>query len=204
MPHLVTPASVLTSVCLYAQEAAEAFLVTLFEDTNLCAIHARRVTIQAKDMQLARRIRGDTGSTLRTGKDSKPRTVDPKTHAATLQALREAEIAHKMKEDAAAAAKAKAKGKGKATGNKAAPPGSGAGTSAAATGKGKRPAQQEEEEEEEEVHEEEEVDDGEEEDGEEEVEDGEGEDEEEGEEEEQDGQQQPEEEEQGGGDDAGS
>ena len=39
------------------QEAAEAYLVGLFEDTNLCAIHARRVTIQPKDMQLARRIR---------------------------------------------------------------------------------------------------------------------------------------------------
>jgi len=32
----------------------------LFEDTNLCAIHAKRVTIMAKDMQLARRIRGET------------------------------------------------------------------------------------------------------------------------------------------------
>ncbi|EFP11494.1 hypothetical protein CRE_19326 [Caenorhabditis remanei] len=41
------------------QEAAEAYLVGLFEDTNLCAIHARRVTIYPKDMQLARRIRGD-------------------------------------------------------------------------------------------------------------------------------------------------
>ena len=41
------------------QEAAETFLVTLFEDTNLCAIHAKRVMIQPKDMQLARRIRGD-------------------------------------------------------------------------------------------------------------------------------------------------
>ena len=40
------------------QEAAERFLVLLFEDTNLCAIHAKRVTIQAKDMKLARRIRG--------------------------------------------------------------------------------------------------------------------------------------------------
>ena len=40
------------------QEAAEAHLVGLFEDTNLCAIHAKRVTILAKDMQLARRIRG--------------------------------------------------------------------------------------------------------------------------------------------------
>ena len=39
------------------QEAAEAYLVGLFEDTNLCAIHAKRVTIMPKDIQLARRIR---------------------------------------------------------------------------------------------------------------------------------------------------
>ena len=41
------------------QEAAEAYLVGLFEDTNLCAIHAKRVTIMQKDIQLARRIRGE-------------------------------------------------------------------------------------------------------------------------------------------------
>lgn len=41
------------------QESAEAYLVGLFEDTNLCAIHAKRVTIMPKDMQLARRIRGE-------------------------------------------------------------------------------------------------------------------------------------------------
>ncbi len=41
------------------QEATEAFLVSLFEDTNLCAIHAKRVTIQSKDMQLARRLRSE-------------------------------------------------------------------------------------------------------------------------------------------------
>ena len=41
------------------QEAAEAYLVRLFDDTNLCAIHAKRVTIMPKDMQLARRIRGE-------------------------------------------------------------------------------------------------------------------------------------------------
>jgi histone H3 len=40
------------------QEASEAYLVGLFEDTNLCAIHAKRVTIMPKDVQLARRIRG--------------------------------------------------------------------------------------------------------------------------------------------------
>ena len=41
------------------QEASEAYLVRLMEDTNLCAIHAKRVTIMPKDMQLARRIRGE-------------------------------------------------------------------------------------------------------------------------------------------------
>ena len=41
------------------QEASEAYLVSLFEDTNLCAIHAKRVTIFPKDIQLARRIRGE-------------------------------------------------------------------------------------------------------------------------------------------------
>ena len=41
------------------QESREAYLVGLFEDTNLCAIHAKRVTIMPKDIQLARRIRGE-------------------------------------------------------------------------------------------------------------------------------------------------
>ena len=44
---------------LALQEITEAYLVGLFEDTNLCAIHAKRVTIMPKDMQLARRIRGE-------------------------------------------------------------------------------------------------------------------------------------------------
>ena len=43
---------------LALQEAAEAHLVSLFEDCNLCAIHGKRVTIMVRDMQLARRIRG--------------------------------------------------------------------------------------------------------------------------------------------------
>jgi histone H3/H4 len=42
------------------QEAAEAYLVGLFEDCNMLAIHAKRVTIMVKDMQLARRIRKET------------------------------------------------------------------------------------------------------------------------------------------------
>ena len=41
-------------VILCLQEAAEAYLVGLFEDTNLCAIHAKRVTIMPRDIQLAR------------------------------------------------------------------------------------------------------------------------------------------------------
>ena len=48
-----------SAAILCLQEAAEAYLVGLFEDTNLCAIHARRVTITPKDLQLARRIRGE-------------------------------------------------------------------------------------------------------------------------------------------------
>ena len=49
----------LTLLLLWFQEASEAYLVGLFEDTNLCAIHAKRVTIMPKDIQLARRIRGE-------------------------------------------------------------------------------------------------------------------------------------------------
>ena len=40
-------------------EGAEDYLITLLEDANLLAIHARRITIQPRDIQLARRIRGD-------------------------------------------------------------------------------------------------------------------------------------------------
>lgn len=42
------------------QEASEAYLTALFEDSNLCAIHAKRVTVMPKDIKLARRIRGET------------------------------------------------------------------------------------------------------------------------------------------------
>ena len=48
-----------STAILALQEATEAYLVSLFEDTNFCAIHAKRVTIMPKDMQLARRIRGE-------------------------------------------------------------------------------------------------------------------------------------------------
>jgi len=43
---------------LCIQEAAESYLTGLFDDTNLCAIHAKRVTILPKDMRLALKIRG--------------------------------------------------------------------------------------------------------------------------------------------------
>ena len=47
------------SALMALQEASEAYLVGLFEDANLCAIHAKRVTIFPKDIQLARRIRAE-------------------------------------------------------------------------------------------------------------------------------------------------
>ena len=51
----------MTGTALLAiQEASESYLVGLNEDTNLCAIHAKRVTIIPKDIILARRIRGET------------------------------------------------------------------------------------------------------------------------------------------------
>ena len=46
------------SALLALQEAAESFLVGLFEDATLCALHAKRVTIMKKDFDLALRIRG--------------------------------------------------------------------------------------------------------------------------------------------------
>ena len=46
------------SACLAMQEATEQYLVGIFEDANLCALHAKRVTIMIKDIKLAQRIRG--------------------------------------------------------------------------------------------------------------------------------------------------
>ena len=51
MGFRVTPAMMMA-----LQEAAEAYLVQLLEDSNLCAIHAKHITIQPKDIQLVRRI----------------------------------------------------------------------------------------------------------------------------------------------------
>merc|ERR1712032_43140 len=62
-----------SSALLALQEASEAYLVGLFEDTNLCAIHANRKTVMKKDMELARRIRGDRALDYR---DLQPKTGD--------------------------------------------------------------------------------------------------------------------------------
>ena len=48
-----------SSALLALQDAAESYLTGLFEDANLCAIHANRVTVMKKDLDLARRIRGE-------------------------------------------------------------------------------------------------------------------------------------------------
>jgi len=48
-----------STAVLALQEASEAYLVGLFKDTNLCAIHGKHVTIMPKDMQLAQLIRGE-------------------------------------------------------------------------------------------------------------------------------------------------
>ncbi|KZW04205.1 histone-fold-containing protein [Exidia glandulosa HHB12029] len=53
-----------SSALLALQEATEAFLVHLFEDANLCAIHAKRVTIMQRDIQLARRLRGGAAASF--------------------------------------------------------------------------------------------------------------------------------------------
>jgi len=47
------------SAVLALQEASEAYLVGLFQDAQLCAVHGKRVTVMSKDIQLARRIRGE-------------------------------------------------------------------------------------------------------------------------------------------------
>jgi histone H3 len=52
-----TPYRFQATAILALQEASESFLVSLFEDTNLCCIHAKRVTILPRDIALARRVR---------------------------------------------------------------------------------------------------------------------------------------------------
>ena len=63
---------------LALQESSEAYLTGLFEDANLCAIHANRVTVMRKDMELARRIRGENNLDHR---DHAPKTGDEMFYA---------------------------------------------------------------------------------------------------------------------------
>ena len=60
-----------SSAYLALQEASESYLTGLFEDANICAIHASRVTIMKKDLDLARRIRGED---LKDKRDLRPKT----------------------------------------------------------------------------------------------------------------------------------
>jgi len=57
--HISSDLRFQSTAVLALQEASEAYLIGLFEDANLCAIHAKRVTIMPKDIALARRIRGE-------------------------------------------------------------------------------------------------------------------------------------------------
>ena len=59
--EFMTDAKYTAHAIMAAQTISEEYLVHLLEDSNLCAIHAKRVTIYPKDQQLARRIRGDRG-----------------------------------------------------------------------------------------------------------------------------------------------
>ena len=54
-----------SNALLALQESAEAYLTGVFEDAVLCSIHANRVTVMKKDMELARRIRGDADTDFR-------------------------------------------------------------------------------------------------------------------------------------------
>ena len=56
---------------LAMQEASESYLVGLFEDSNLAAIHTKRVTVMPKDIQLIRRLRNDINSESNESKTNK-------------------------------------------------------------------------------------------------------------------------------------
>ena len=68
------------------QESAEAYLTGVFEDSNLCAIHANRVTVMKKDMDIARRIRGDKNFDHR---DNVPKTGDEVFYSLPYSSLQE-------------------------------------------------------------------------------------------------------------------
>ena len=57
--HFLTGVQFQGTAIMALQEASEAYLISLFEDSNLCVIHAKYCTIMPKDIQLAHRIRGE-------------------------------------------------------------------------------------------------------------------------------------------------
>ena len=59
MAEHITALRIQTSAVMALQTAVEDYMVSLFEDANLCAIHAKRVTVFPRDIQLARRLRGE-------------------------------------------------------------------------------------------------------------------------------------------------
>ena len=59
MQDIKTDVRFKASSILALQEASESYLINLFTDANLCAIHSKRVTVMPKDLQLARRLRGE-------------------------------------------------------------------------------------------------------------------------------------------------
>ncbi|XP_062124627.1 uncharacterized protein LOC133837778 [Drosophila sulfurigaster albostrigata] len=89
-----------SSAVMALQEASEAYLVGLFEDTNLCAIHAKRVTIMPKDIQLARRIRGERAYSA-VATSASPVAAPPATPASEKKvAAKKAASASKVKKPA--------------------------------------------------------------------------------------------------------
>ena len=72
---------------LALQTASESYLVGLFEDAQLCAIHAHRVTVMKKDMDLARRIRGEQYRDFREENPRKGETLE--TEAAQIKKIKD-------------------------------------------------------------------------------------------------------------------
>jgi histone H3 len=77
-----------STAVLCLQEAAEAYLVGIFEDTGMCAIHGGRVTIMPRDMRLARRVRGEVDYIVRNKDGTPKRTSDGRSIQTTTPVLR--------------------------------------------------------------------------------------------------------------------
>merc|ERR1719277_1580860 len=85
---------------LALQEAAEMFLVGLFEDAALCALHGRRVTIFPRDLQLSRRIRsGDAPTDSRPSADPAPKGTPQAAEPRGRRAQKASQAADKTKEE---------------------------------------------------------------------------------------------------------